>query len=140
MRVSVDAAKEVHWVTAVRQDGRVLFDRKLDNTAEDVGAFVAELTALGRERLIGIDLLGGIASFVSALLLAAGEGLVHVPGLPVNRARQGGVGGHAKSEPRDAWVIAGQLRLRAGNFRPVAIEDDAIAELRLLVSRRNRPG
>ena len=71
------------------------------------------------------------------MLLAAGERLVHVPGLAVNRARQGGVGGQAKSDRRDARVIADQLRLRATDFRPVALESDAIAELRLLVSRRS---
>ena len=139
MRISIgiDAAKEVHWVTAVTQDGRVLLDRKLENSAEDIRRLVAELAALGGERLVGIDLLGGIATLVSAMLLAAGERLVHVPGLAVNRARQGGVGGQAKSDPRDARVIADQLRLRAGDFRPVALESDAIAELRLLVSRRH---
>ena len=134
MRISIgiDAAKEVHWVTAVTQDGRVLLDRKLENSAEDIRRLVAELAALGGERLVGIDLLGGIATLVSAMLLAAGERLVHVPGLAVNRARQGGVGGQAKSDPKDARVIADQLRLRAGDFRPVALESDAIAELRLL--------
>ena len=137
MSIGVDAAKEVHWVTAVTQDGQILLDRKLDNTAEDIGRLVAELKALRGERLVGIDLLGGIATLVSAMLLAAGERLVHVPGLAVNRARQGGVGGQSKSDPKDARVIADQLRLRAADFRPVALESDAIAELRLLVSRRD---
>ncbi len=86
--------------------------------------------------MVGIDLLGGIATLVSAMLLAAGERLVHVPGLAVNRARQGGVGGQAKSDPRDARVIADQLRLRAADFRPITLESDATAELRLLVGRR----
>jgi hypothetical protein len=73
MRISigVDAAKEVHWVTAVTQDGEVLIDRKLVNTAEDI-VRLGELKALGGERLVGIDLLGGIATLVSAMLLAAG--------------------------------------------------------------------
>lgn len=80
--------------------------------------------------------MGGIATLDSAMLLSAGERLVHVPGLAVNRARQGGVSGQTKSDPRDARVIADQLRLRAGDFRPVSLEDDRLAELRLLVSRR----
>ena len=39
MRISVgiDVAKEVHWTTAVTQDGRVLLDRKVENTAADIG-------------------------------------------------------------------------------------------------------
>lgn len=138
MRISVgiDAAKEVHWATAMTQDGQVLLDRKVDNTAEDITRLGAELAALSGERLIGIDLLGGIATLLSAMLIASGERLVHVPGLAVNRARQGSVGGQSKSDPKDARVIADQLRLRANDFRPIAIEDDAMAELRLRVSRR----
>jgi transposase len=138
MRISVgiDVAKEVHWATAVTQDGRVLLDRKVENTAADIGRLAVEVAALKGERLIGIDLYGGIATLLSALLLAAGERLVHVPGLAVNRSRQGSVGGQAKSDPKDARVIADQLRLRAGDFRPIALEDDTLAELRLLVGRR----
>ena len=138
MRISVgiDVAKEVHWTTAVTQDGRVLLDRKVENTAADIGRLAVEVAALKGERLIGIDLYGGIATLLSAMLLAAGERLVHVPGLAVNRSRQGSVGGQAKSDPKDARVIADQLRLRAGDFRPIALENDTLAELRLLVGRR----
>jgi transposase len=138
MRISVgiDAAKEVHWATAMADDGRVMLDRKVDNTAEDITILASELTALKGERLVGIDLYGGIATLLSAMLLAAGERLVHVPGLAVNRARQGSVGGQTKSDPKDARIIADQLRLRAGDFRPITLDDDSLAELRLLVGRR----
>lgn len=71
------------------------------------------------------------------MLLAAGERLVRVPWLAVNRARQGSVGGQAKSDPKDARVIADQLRLRSADFRPITLQDETIAELRLLVSRRS---
>ncbi|HEY3892030.1 MAG TPA: IS110 family transposase, partial [Bradyrhizobium sp.] len=117
-------------------DGRVLLDRKVENTAANIGKLANELASLGGERLIGIDLLGGIATLISAMLLDAGEHLVPVPGLAVNRARQGSVGGQTKSDPKDARIIANQLRLRPGDFRPVILQDDTLAELRLLVSRR----
>ncbi len=136
IKIGIDAAKEVHWAVAMTQDGRVLLDRKIDNTAQDIGKLAAELAALGGERLVGVDLLGGIATLISAMLIGAGERLVHVPGLAVNRARQGSVGGQAKSDPKDARIIADQLRLRPDDFRPVSLQDDALAELRLLVSRR----
>ena len=134
--IGIDAAKEVHWATAVTGDGRVLLDRKVLNTGEDIGKLATDLATLGGERLVGIDLLGSIATLLSAMLLAAGERLVHVPGLAVNRARQGSVGGQNKSDPKDARVIADQLRLRPGDFRPITVQDETVAELRLLVSRR----
>jgi transposase len=138
MRISVgiDAAKEVHWATAVGDDGKVQLSRRVENTAEDIGRLVGELRTLEGERLIGIDLYGGIATLISAMLLEAGERLVHVPGLAVNRARQGGVAGQVKSDPKDARVIADQIRLRPDDFRPVVFQDETLAELRLLVGRR----
>lgn len=134
--IGIDAAKEVHWATAVTQDGHVRLSRKVDNTAQDIGKLIAELRALGGERLVGIDLLGSIATLISAMLIDAGERLVHIPGLAVNRARQGSISGLAKSDPKDARIIADQLRLRPADFRPVLLQEDGVAELRLLVSRR----
>jgi hypothetical protein len=48
-----------------------------------------------------------------------------------NRARQGTVGSESKSDPRDARVIADQVRTRA-DLRPVAAESELDIELRLL--------
>jgi Transposase len=83
----------------------VHIDRKLEN---------AELKQLGGTVRIGLDVLGGIAGLAEAMLAEAGFALVHVPGLAVNRARQGTVGGEHKSDPRDARVIAEQVRKSIG--------------------------
>ena len=50
---------------------------------------IDELAALGGAVRIGIDVVGGIAGLAEAMLAEAGFALVHVPGLAVNRARQG---------------------------------------------------
>lgn len=133
--IGIDVAKEVHWVTAMNDVGEVLLDRKLLNDPKDLDVLVSELKALGGERTVGIDVVGGIASLVCAVLLDAGESVVHVPGLAVNRARQGTAGGEAKSDPRDARVIADQVRTRR-DLRRVGIEPEELVELRLLVGRR----
>ena len=133
--VGIDVAKEVHWVCAIDLQGQVLLNRKLLNTPEDLNRLVAELRALPAPLRVGIDVLGGIAALTQAVLLDAGFELVHVPGLAVNRARQGTTGGEAKSDPRDARVIADQLRTRS-DLRTVSTESELDIELRLLVSRR----
>jgi transposase len=69
------------------------------------------------------------------MLLETGIEVVHVPGLAVNRARQGTTGGEHKSDPRDAAVIADQVRHRR-DLRPLSALSELDAELRLLVSRR----
>ncbi len=50
---------------------------------------IADLRALEGDVVIGIDLVGSFARFIEASLLAEGFGLVHTPGIAVNRAGQG---------------------------------------------------
>jgi len=137
MRISVgiDVAKETHWVVALTETGEAVLDHAVGNDPAAINALIGELGALGGECTIGLDVLGGIATLLSAMLMAAGHRFVHVPGLAVNRARQGITGGEAKSDPRDARVIAEQVRSRR-DLRLIALEDDALAALQLLVGRR----
>jgi transposase len=137
MRISVgiDIAKEVHWVTAVDADGVVRLDRKLPNRPTDIAALIEELDSLGGAIRVGLDVVGGIAGLAEAMLAAAGLALVHVPGLAVNRARQGTVGGENKSDPRDARAIADQVRTRS-DLRPIDPARELDLEIRLLVGRR----
>jgi transposase len=137
MRISVgiDIAKTTHWVTVIDADGVVHIDRKLENTPSAIAALVDELAGLGGSPRIGFDVVGGIAALAEAMLAEAGFALVHVPGLAVNRARQGTVGGEQKSDPRDARVIAEQVRIRQ-DLRPIEPATELDLELRLLVGRR----
>jgi transposase len=137
MRVSVgiDIAKEVHWVTAIDDYGEIRLDHRLDNTPAAIEALLGELRALEGEVVIGLDMVGGIAGLAAAMLAAAGFRLVHVPGLAVNRARQGTTGGESKSDPRDARVIADQTRIRR-DLRPIEAGTELDLEIRLLAKRR----
>lgn len=133
--VGIDIAKEVHWATALAADGETLLDERLPNDPGSLEQFIAKLTALDGETTVGLDVVGGIASLAQAMLAAEGFRLVHVPGLAVNRARQGTSGGESKSDPRDARVIADQVRRRT-DLRPIISEDGLAVDIRLLVGRR----
>ena len=136
--VGIDVAKEFHWAAAVDERGGELLSRRLDNEPAAIQALLDELEQLRLEQgavSVGIDAVGGIASLLTAMLGEAGFPLVHVPGLAVNRARQGTSGGEHKSDPRDARVIADQVRTRS-DLRPIEQAGEAEVELRLLVSRR----
>lgn len=137
MRISVgiDIAKDVHWVTAINPAGGVQIDRRLDNTPGAIAGLVDELRALEGSVRIGLDVIGGIAGLVEAMLAEAGFVLVHVPGLAVNRARQGTAGGENKSDPRDARTIADQVRIRT-DLRPIEAAGELDLDIRLLVGRR----
>jgi transposase len=135
INVGIDIAKEVHWITAIDADGVAHIDRRLENTPAAIASLIDELKQLGGTVRIGLDVVGGIAGLAEAMLAEAGLVLVHVPGLAVNRARQGTVGGEHKSDPRDARVIAEQVRVRQ-DLRPIEPAGELDLELRLLVGRR----
>lgn len=131
----IDIAKEVHWITAIDEAGTVLIDHELDNDPAAIAALVDELAALDGAVRVGFDVIGGIAGLAEAMLAASGCTLLHVPGLAVNRARQGTVGGENKSDPRDARTIADQVRTRH-DLRVIEPAGEIDIELRLLVGRR----
>ena len=131
--VGIDIAKHIHWATAIDDLGQVVLDQRVANDPAALQQLIQDLAGLGGEPVIGLDVVGGIAALAEAMLLAAGLRLVHVSGLAVNRARQGTTGGEHKSDPRDARVIAEQVRTRR-DLRP--IQPMSELELRLLVGRR----
>lgn len=137
--VGIDIAKEFHWASASdRLSGEVLFSRRVENEPVAIAELIVELERLGELRgpvTVGIDVIGGIAGLLVAMLAEAGVELVHVPGLAVNRARQGTAGGEHKSDPRDAAVIADQVRVRR-DLRAIEAGEEVDVEIRLLVGRR----
>jgi transposase len=104
MRISVgmDVAKAIHRACAVDETGRTLLDRAVETTPEGIASFAADLRTPGGWPVIGLDVVGAFAHVLGASLVAEGFGLVHAPGIAVNRAGQGFAGGKRKSDPRDA--------------------------------------
>lgn len=139
LAVGIDVAKELHWAVLVdTTTGEELTSRSVANTPEAIQSLIDQIQAAEAthgQATVALDVLGGIAGLVAAMLLAAELRVVHVSGLAVNRARRGTVGGERKSDPKDAQVIADQVRTRR-DLRPVTTPSAEDAELRLLVGRR----
>ena len=135
IHVGIDIAKQTHWITAINTDGVVLIDRKLKNTPASISGMIDDLSHLDEAVRVGLDVVGGIASLAEVMLVQAGFAVVDVPGLAVNRARQGTVGGEHKSDPRDARVIADQVRTRQ-DLRAIEPMSEIDIELRVLARRR----
>ncbi|MFF3243777.1 IS110 family transposase [Streptomyces sp. NPDC002870] len=133
-----DIAKEFHWLAAIDDRGRLLLSHRVDNDPESIEEAITELRTVQAEHshlTIGLDMMGGVAGLLTAMLLTADFRCVHVPGLAVNRARRGTRGGENKSDPRDAKVIAEQVVLR-DDLRIVDLPEETTVDLRLLVSHR----
>ena len=130
--VGFDVGKAFH---VLDEEGEAVLSRRVEATEEDLEASCSELERLGGERAVGIDLLGGPATLLEAVLLGRGQRVFHVPGIAVNRARDA-YPGEAKSDSKDAHVIADQLRLRRASLQEVCPRDETTTEMRVLVARR----
>src|SRR3954468_14786489 len=102
--VGIDIAKEFHWVRAIETaSSDVLLDRRVDNQPSALAAVIGELQGLAVEHgelKVGLDVVGGIAGLLTAMLCEAQITVVHVSGLAVNRARRGAVGGKPRATPK----------------------------------------
>ncbi len=73
VKVGIDVAKHLHWVVALEEDGTVMMNRKLENTPAAIGELVGELRGLDGP-VVGVDMTGGIAGLLLAMLAAAEVG------------------------------------------------------------------
>jgi transposase len=131
----IDVAKDLHWICVIDANAIVHLDRAVANTQEDIDRLIGELGKFRDDLTVCLDIMGSIATFLEAALLAAGFQLVHVPGITVNRDRDGLGNKEAKSDPKDARVIAEQARTRP-KLRPVEHDDETTIAVRVLVGRR----
>ncbi len=133
--VGVDVGKGFHWAVAVGTEGEILLSRRVDNEEADLSALVEEVRVLtGSEPVWAVDQSGGGAALLLTLLWERGQRVLYISGLAVDRARDG-FRGEAKTDRRDALVIAEQARMRR-DLRPLEPTGELLAEMRLLLSRR----
>jgi transposase len=136
--VGFDVGKASHWVCVLNAEGEQILSRKVEATEADIQAALSEIEKLCEpgERMVGLDLTGGPATLLEALLLDRGERVFRISGIAVNRAREAYVGGERKSDAGDAQIIADQLKLRWRQLPQMHPPDEHLAELRVLVSHR----
>lgn len=134
--VGVDVGKDFHWAVAVDDQGELLLSRRVDNEEADLSALVDEaLAAAGDGELCwAVDQSAGGAALLLTLLWERAQRVLYIPGLSVDRARDG-LRGEAKTDRRDALVIAEQARMRR-DLRSLEPTDESLAEMRLLLARR----
>ena len=89
--VGFDVGKGAHWACVLNEEGEMILSRRVEATEEALEAACKEIAALGvadDERVLGIDLTGGPAALLEAVLLGRGEKVRYVPGTAVNKARE----------------------------------------------------
>jgi transposase len=132
--IGIDAGKLAHHAVAVDAAGEVLWSKRVNNDQAAIEALVQRAGDTATQIRWAVDLTCAEAALLLAVLATAGQSLVYVPGRTVNRMA-GAYAGEAKTDARDAQVIAETARLRR-DLTTVTTPDELVTELSLLVSHR----
>jgi transposase len=130
----IDAGKEHHHIVVIDSDGRRLLSRRVANDEGELSDFIEAALTRADAVAWAIDLADGPAALLITLLLERGQRLFFLPGVAVNRAA-GAYRGEGKTDAKDAAIIADQARMRR-DLRELQLEDELIAELRMLTAQR----
>jgi len=131
----VDAGKGHHWAAVVDETGATVWSRKVDNDESAILAAIGEILGLADEVHWAVDITGTSSALLLALLAAHGQRAVYVPGRTVNRM-SGAYRGEAKTDARDAYVIAETSRQRR-DFATIDVPAQLAADLALLTAHRS---
>lgn len=132
----VDAGKSDHHCVVINTDGQRLLSQRVVNDETALLGLIAAVQTLadGGEVTWAIDLNHGGAALLIALLIAADQQLLYLPGRTVYHA-SGGYHGEGKTDAKDAAVIADQARMRR-DLQPLRPGDGIAVDLRILTARR----
>ncbi|MET8623836.1 IS110 family transposase [Kitasatospora sp. NPDC004669] len=130
----VDAGKGHHWAAVVDETGATLWSKKIDNDETAILTALGEILDLADKVHWAVDISGTASALLLALLAAHGQQAVYVPGRTVNRM-SGAYRGEAKTDARDAYVIAETARHRR-DFTVIEVPAQLAADLALLTAHR----
>ncbi|MGW4064529.1 IS110 family transposase [Amycolatopsis sp. NPDC004747] len=129
--LGLDVGKDTHHAVGLDPDGKRLHDGPLPNTEPKLKALFDTLAEHGT-LLVVVDQPATIGALPVAVARAAGHQVAYLPGLAMRRIADL-YPGRAKTDARDAFVIADAARSLPHTLRPVDVGDEALAELEVLV-------
>ena len=130
----IDAGKGHHWITVVDGTGGRRWSRKVENDESAILDALGLILPMARTVHWAVDISGTSCALLLALLAAHGQQAVYVPGRTVNRM-SGAYRGEAKTDERDAYVIAESARQRR-DFTAIDVPAQLAADLAVLVGHR----
>lgn len=130
----IDVGKGHHWICLIDETGTTVWSAKAVNDEAAILDAVSSVLARADEVVWGVDVTGTMSGLLLALLAAHGQRVRYVPGRTVNQMSVA-YRGEAKTDARDAYVIAETLRHR-GDLQEVEVSTSLVTELRLLVTHR----
>jgi len=129
--VGLDVGKEEHFADVLDDEGEPLFARSIGNDEADLEALLDRADEHGAPALV-IDQPGSIAQLAIAVANRRGVPVAYVPGLVMRRAADL-YPGEAKTDRRDAFVLADTARLRRRQVHWLDTgSDELLDQLRVL--------
>ena len=128
--IGIDVGKSEHWATALNRDGRKVFDRALPNEEDRLREVYQRLQANGQV-LVVVDQPATIGALAVAVAQDMGITVGYLPGLSMRRIADL-TPGSAKTDAKDAAVIAGAARSMPHTLRAINASDEDAAALSML--------
>jgi transposase len=132
--VGIDAGKTTHHAYALDEAGVRCWSQKVPNDQAAIEQVIAKAAETATEVRWAVDLTSNAAALLLAVLVAAGQRVVYVPGRVVNRMT-GVFRGEAKTDAKDARVIAETARMRT-DLTEITTPDELVVELTRLTAHR----
>lgn len=128
--LGLDVGKTSHWATAVDSAGEVLWSKALPNDQSKIQAIYDKLASYGTI-LVVVDQPATIGALAVATAQAAQISVAYLPGLAMRRIADL-YPGNAKTDTRDAFIIAQAARTMPHTLRQLQISDEDEAALQML--------
>ncbi|WP_216206273.1 IS110 family RNA-guided transposase [Amycolatopsis aidingensis] len=129
--LGLDVGKGEHHAIGLDPTGKRLHDAPLPNNEPKLREVFDRLAEHGR-LLVVVDQPATIGALPVAVARACGHQVAYLPGLAMRRIADL-YPGNAKTDARDAYVIADAARTLPHTLRQVDVGDDTLAELDVLV-------
>lgn len=128
--IGVDVGKSYHHAVALNRAGKKLLDKALPQDEAKLREIIRSLTKHGRVLFV-VDQPATIGALPVAVAQTEGILVGYLPGLAMRRIADLH-SGEAKTDARDAYIIAEAARTMAHTLRSVEVADEQVAELSML--------
>lgn len=130
--IGLDVGKSDHHATALTWDAARVYDKALPNSEAKLHQVLTELVTTYGPALLVVDQPATIGALPVAVAQSLDEvEVAYLPGLTMRRVADLHAGS-AKTDARDAYIIAETARTMPTTLRAIADSDEQIAELAVL--------
>lgn len=128
--LGVDVGKGEHHAVALDRTGQKLYDKALPNDEAKMRSVIEQLARHGKILFV-VDQPATIGALPVAVAQACGVTVGYLPGLAMRRIADLHPG-EAKTDARDAAIIADAARTMPHTLRSIEVADEQVAELSML--------